>query len=88
MKQIQTLLLLVAALIFLSAGAPVMAADKAATPAISDETLALQGQVLAERVEKLQAQYSLTLQELQRVRGELAKRAEAKKAEKGKEGKK
>lgn len=88
MRQMQIMILLVA-MFFLCAGGPaVMAADAKPAPApISDETLGLQAQVLAEKAGRLEAEYRLTVGELAKLRAEIQRRAEAKKGEK-KEGKK
>ena len=85
MKQMQIMVLVIAAF-FLVANSPcAMAADKPGTaPVVSDETLALQAQVLQEKAGRLEAEYRLTVGDLAKVRQELQKRAEAKK----KEGKK
>ena len=74
------MVLLIAAF-FLLAGAPcVTAADKPApAPGFSDETLALQAQVLQEKAGRLEAEYRLTVGELAKIKGELQKRAADKK---------
>ena len=85
MKQMQIMILVIAAF-FLVSGAPVaMAADKpAAAPVVSDETLALQEQVLTEKAGRLEAEYRLTVGELGKIKGEIQKRATEKKAKEGK----
>ena len=88
MKQMQIVVLIIAAFFLLSGGPCVMAADAKPAPApISDETLGLQAQVLAEKAGRLEAEYRLTVGELAKLRAEIQRRAEAKKGEK-KEGKK
>ena len=87
MNKLQAVLLITA--FFLLSGSPAaMAADKPApAPVVSDETLALQAQVLQEKAGRLEAEYRLTVGDLAKVRQELQKREAEKKAEK-KEGKK
>ena len=80
MKQMQIMILVIAAF-FLVAGAPcAMAADKPApAPVVSDETLGLQAQVLQEKAGRLEAEYRLTVGELGKIRAEIQKRATEKK---------
>ena len=85
MKQAQIMVLLIAAFFLLSGGPVAMAADKPApAPVVSDETLALQAQVLQEKAGRLEAEYRLTVGELAKMRQEMQKRATEKKAKEGK----
>lgn len=81
MKQMQIMVLIIAAFFLLSNGPVAMAADKPApAPAITDEVLALQAQMLTEKAGRLEAEYRLTVGELGKVRAEIQKRAAEKKA--------
>ena len=85
MKQMQIMILVIAAFFLLANGPVAMAADKPGTaPVVSDETLALQAQVLQEKAGRLEAEYRLTVGELGKIRAEIQKRAADKKAKEGK----